>query len=165
MKKFLAAAVLVFSVLVPAAAQTGNVAVGPIYGINMLGLDSPLFGGWGLTGKIPGLVPIFGLNFFFSAKEQRSFIGGTADWILYRQPIYEPWNINFYMGPGVYASVLVADQSRADVGLRIPIGVNWVPLKFLEVFGELTPAVGVVFHDPVNMSWVFQSAVGARLWF
>ncbi len=164
MKKFIAAAVLILSILVPVSAQTGNVAIGPIYSVSFLGLQSPIQG-WGLTGKIPGLAPVFGLNFYFSAKEERSFIGGTADWILYRQPIYEPWNINFYMGPGIYTSMLFAKEGRGDLGLRIPIGANWVPQKFLEVFAELTPAVGVVFQDPVQMSWVVQSAAGARLWF
>ena len=163
MKKLLAAAILaVLVTVVPAAAQTGNVAIGPIYSVNFLGIESPL-GGLGITGKIPGLAPIFGLNFSFGAKSE--FLGITADWLLYKQPLYEPFNLNFYMGPGFYTSLLLSDSSRYDLGLRIPVGINWVPLKFLEFFGEVTPAFGITIKDPVAPSWLFQSAIGARVWF
>jgi hypothetical protein len=160
--------------LTPLAAQTaattgtaspqGNVAIGPIYSVNFLGLDSPLQG-LGITGKIPGLAPVFGLNFSLSPKENRYFFGLTGDWLLYKQPLYEPFNINFYLGPGFYVSSLIASNGRFDLGLRIPVGVNWVPLKFFEAFFEVTPAFGITFQDPIAPSWLFQSALGARVWF
>lgn len=150
--------------LVPAAAQSGNVAVGPVYSVNFFGLSSPL-GGLGVTGKLPGLAPVFGFNFSLSPKDSRYFLGVTADWLLYKQPLYEPFNLNFYLGPGFYTSLLIDKASRFDLGLRIPVGVNWVPLKFFEAFLEVTPAFGITFQDPVQPSWLFQSAVGARVWF
>jgi len=164
MKKFLALAALALSVLVPAAAQTGNVAVGPIYSVNFLGLESPLQG-LGITGKIPGLAPVWGLNFSLSPKDDKYFLGVTADWLMYKQPIYEPFHIGFYMGPGFYTSLQFPKDGRFDFGLRIPVGVNWVPQKFFEAFFELTPAFGIAFHDPVAPVWLLQSAVGARVWF
>ena len=148
----------------PEAQPLGNVAVGPIYSLNFLGIDSPLQG-FGITGKIPGLAPIFGLNFSLSPKETRYFFGVTADWILYRQPIYEPFNLNFYMGPGLYFSSLFATDGRVDMGLRIPVGINWTPLKFVETFFEVTPAFGITFRDPVAPGWLIQAALGARVWF
>jgi len=165
MKKMFAAFLLAALVaLVPVAAQTGNVAVGPVYSINFLGLNSPL-GGLGVTGKIPGLAPIWGLNFSLSPQASTYFLGVTADWLLYKQPLYAPFNINFYMGPGFYTSVYLSKNSRADAGLRIPFGVNWTPVKFIEIFTELTPAFGITFQDPIAPAWLFQSAVGARIWF
>lgn len=167
MKKLFAAGLLAFLVaLVPAVAQTGDVAVGPIYSVNFLGIQSPLQG-LGITGKIPGLAPVFGLNFSFGTQE--NFLGVTADWLLYKQPLYEPYNINFYLGPGFYGSFYSASYTRFDTGLRIPVGVNWVPLKFVEVFAELTPAFGVTLAPNTTQqfqpSWIFQSALGARVWF
>jgi len=144
------------------SAQTGNVAVGPVYSIDYVDIESPLHG-WGNTGKIPGLSPVWGLN--LELGTERNFLGVTADWLLYRQPVYTPANLNFYMGPGVYSSILVTDTARADLGLRIPFGVTWVPLKFLEAFAELTPAFGFKFENPVKPTWLFQSAVGGRIWF
>jgi hypothetical protein len=165
MKKLFAAALFVLAAgLVPAAAQTGNVSVGPIYSFNFLGFNSPL-GGPGITGKIPGLAPIWGLAFSLTPKESSYFLGVTADWQLYKQPLYEPFNINFYMGPGFYLSALAAKNGRADLGLRIPIGVNWTPVKFIEVFTELTPAYGITFQDTIQPAWLFQAGVGARVWF
>jgi hypothetical protein len=153
-------------ILVPAAAQTGNVAIGPVYSLNFLGIQSPLQG-LGITGKIPGLDPLFGLNFSFG--EDENFLGITADWILYKQPLYKPFNLNFYLGPGFYSSLYFADSSRVDLGLRIPVGINWVPVDFLEVFFELTPAFGVTISpssdQQIQPAWIFQSAVGARVWF
>ena len=167
MKKLFAVSLLaLLAAVVPVAAQTGNVAVGPVYSVNFLGIQSPLQG-LGITGKIPGLAPLFGLNFSFGKKE--NFFGITADWLLYKQPLYEPFNLNFYLGPGFYSSLYFADASRFDMGLRIPVGINWVPLKFVEVFGELTPAFGVTIFPSSDQqfapSWIFQSAIGARVWF
>lgn len=166
MKKLIVIAALALAVLVPVCAQTGNVAIGPIYSVNFLGIQSPLQG-LGITGKIPGLAPLFGLNFTFGKVE--NFIGLTADWLLYKQPIYEPFNLNFYLGPGFYTSILFADKGQFDAGLRIPVGVNWVPLKFFETFVELTPAFGVAISpnsdQQFHPSWLLQSAIGARVWF
>jgi len=172
MKKGLIVSFLaVLTALVPIAAQTGdqtppqgNVAVGPIYSVNFLGIDSPLQG-LGITGKIPGLAPIFGLNFSLSPKENRYFLGATGDWLLYKQPLIPAYNLNFYLGPGFYVSTLVADNGRFDFGLRIPVGINWVPLKFFEAFFEATPAFGIVIRDPIAPTWILQSALGARVWF
>lgn len=165
MKKFVTALVLGAALaLSPALAQTGNVAVGPVYSVNFFGFNSPL-GGLGVTGKIPGLAPIWGLNFSLSPKESSYFLGLTADWLLYKQPLYSPFNLNFYMGPGLYGSLSLASVSRADLGLRIPFGVNWTPVKFLEIFAELTPAFGITFQDPIQPAWIFQAAVGGRVWF
>lgn len=165
MKKLLAALMLAaLAAVAPAAAQTGNVAIGPVYSVQFLGIQSPLQG-LGVTGKLPGLAPVFGLNFSLSPKENRYFLGVTADWLEYKQPLYEPFSLYFYVGPGLYTSLLVASQSRFDLGLRIPVGVSWVPLKFFETFVEVTPAFGITFQDPIAPSWLFQSAVGARVWF
>lgn len=165
MKRLFAVLFLVSATgLIPAVAQTGNVAVGPVYSANFLGFNDPL-GGLGITGKIPGLAPIWGLNFSLSPKEETYFFGVTADWHLYKQPLYAPFKINFYMGPGFYTSVFLADESRADFGLRIPFAVNWTPTKFLEVFAELTPAFGVTIQDPIEPAWLLQAGLGARIWF
>ena len=172
MKKLLTVSFLaLLATVVPAAAQTGdaqpsmgNVAVGPIYSVNFLGLDSPLQG-LGITGKIPGLAPIFGLNFSLSPKDNRYFFGATGDWLLYKQPLFPANNVNFYLGPGFYVSSLIANNGRFDFGLRIPVGINWVPLKFFEAFFEATPAFGIVIRDPIAPTWILQSALGARVWF
>jgi hypothetical protein len=166
MKKIFTVAFLaVLAGLVPAAAQTGNVAVGPVYSLALYDLVQSPLQGLGVTGKIPGLAPLFGLNFKFDAKGQYYFVGTTADWLLYKQPLYEPFNLNFYLGPGFYTSLVISAQSRFDLGLRIPVGINWVPLKFFETFFELTPAFGITFQDPIQPAWLFQAALGARVWF
>lgn len=190
MKKLILATLLALATtLVSVGAQSTNsgaVAVGPIYSLSLFDfIQSPLQGA-GFTGKVPGLAPIFGANFYFSNAESRYFLGVTADWILYRQPLYSPLNLNFYLGPGFYTSLqfdgvndsekakLSDDQlkaaragqvNRLDAGLRIPAGVNWTPTRFLEVFVELTPAFGISFKDPVAPGWLLQSAAGLRIWF
>lgn len=164
MKKLLVLAVLALSLLVPASAQTGNVAIGPVFSLPFLGIQSPL-GGLGITGKIPGLAPIWGLNFSLSPKDDRYFLGVTGDWLLYKQPLYEPFNLGFYMGPGFYTSMQFPKDGRFDLGLRIPVGVNWVPQKFFEAFVEVAPAFGITFQDPIAPIWFLQWAIGARLWF
>jgi len=148
-----------------ASAQTGNVAIGPIYSVSLANFNNPLGGGLGVTGKLPGLSPIFGTNFSLSPKDNSYFFGITADWLLYKEPLYAPFNLNFYLGPGIYASAKLGTDGRGDAGLRIPVGINWVPLRFFEFFGEITPAFGIAFQDPIAPGWVFQSAIGARVWF
>lgn len=188
-KRILVALLALFTALASVNAQSnspGAVAVGPIYSLSLFDfIQSPLQGA-GFTGKIPGLAPIFGANFYFSAAESRYFLGVTADWILYRQPLYSPFNLNFYLGPGFYTSLQfdgvndaekaklsapelktarTSQVNRLDAGLRIPAGVNWTPTRFLEVFVELTPAFGISFKDPVAPGWLLQSAAGLRIWF
>lgn len=166
MKKLFALLVLAgFAALSGASAQTGNVAIGPIYSVSLTGVNSPLGSGLGVTGKIPGLSPIFGTNFSLSPSSNSYFFGITVDWLLYKEPLYAPFNLNFYLGPGMFASVKLGASSRGDAGLRIPVGINWVPLRFFELFAEVTPAFGIAFQDPIAPGWVFQSAAGARVWF
>lgn len=143
-----------------------NVAIGPIFSGNFGGIDGPL-GGLGITGKIPNLPPIFGLNFSFGPSI--SFVGVTGDWWLYEQTLYAPANLDMYVGPGFFSDLSLSKTTKFDCGLRIPVGLSWRPIKVLEAFVELAPAFGIAINGSDNQTvaptWRVQGAVGGRFWF
>lgn len=140
----------------------GDVAVGPIFSHDVLDVSGPL-GGWGITGKIAGLPPIFGFN--FAVGTQVTFVGITADWWLYHQVFYEPLNFGLYVGPGFFGDFTYSSNPAFDFGVRIPFDLDIYPIKPLEVFAEMAPAFGVSFTDPIAPTWRLQAAAGARFWF
>lgn len=144
-----------------------NIAIGPIFSGNFGGIDGTL-GGLGITGKLPNLPPIFGLNFSFGPST--SFIGVTGDWWLYEQAIYAPANLDLYVGPGFFTDLNISKVSKFDFGLRIPVGISWrTPIKVLEAFVELAPAFGIAINgkddQTIAPTWRVQGAVGGRFWF
>jgi hypothetical protein len=140
----------------------GDVAIGPIFSHNVLDVNGPL-GGWGITGKIGGLPPIWGFN--FAVGSNVTFVGLTADWWLYQQTLYAPWNVNLYIGPGFFGDFSQTTQTAFDLGVRIPFDLDVFPIQPLEIFVEMAPAFGISFTDPIAPTWRLQAAAGARFWF
>lgn len=147
--------------------EYGDTAIGIIYSADFGFISGPL-SGLGLTGKIPGLPPLLGLNFWFGNKS--SFIGLTGDWRLFVQPIYSAIGLNLCMGPGFFINYALSQTWNFNLGLRVPITMSWHPIRVLEAFFfELAPSVGIGFNQnseqTVSPVWKVQGAVGCRVFF
>jgi hypothetical protein len=71
---------------------------------------------------------------------------------------------SMYAGIGGYLT-LSTGPFDLGVGARIPIGLQAWPFgQNLEIFLEVTPALGVSFI-PTGFNWHVQSALGLRYWF
>lgn len=90
----------------------------------------------GLTFKTDNLV--IGIGWSFAAADDR--IDATIDWWLVNDNLMEI--LDWYLGAGAKVRLnLNQNTDTINVGLRIPIGVQWWPVKELEVFAEIAPGL------------------------
>jgi hypothetical protein len=71
--------------------------------------------------------------------------------------------VNYYIGPGLFLGV---SENSTVLGGRIPVGVNCYPIKPLELFVELAPAMAFITPSGVHIpDWGLQAGFGFRFWF
>lgn len=110
-----------------------------------------------LSLKLPKL-PLLG--FGFSVGSAQTDISLTADWWFYHQNVGGPFSV--YIGAGGYGEYL---NGSFGLGARLPIGLQFFPLKPLELFIEAAPTAGLSFGNPVQFPvWGVQASVGFRIW-
>jgi hypothetical protein len=51
------------------------------------------------------------------------------------------------------------------LGARVPVGLSWQPLKFLEVFLDVAPSLGLSVIPVRFPDWDVNFDLGARFWF
>lgn len=86
----------------------------------------------------------------------------TLDWWFINEPL--AGSLNVYAGVGAYG-VIVGDQGFAAGG-RIPIGLNIFPLRWIEIFVEIDPSLGINFiNNKSAVGFGMQSSFGIRFWF
>ncbi len=157
MKKILICVLLFTVVFSGAVFAKNNIAVGLAATFSM-----PFEGGGepGVIGllKLPALPIMFG--FGGTLGENTNFYI-KADWWLYQGNLTGP--VGIYAGLGAY--VLISENF--EIGGRIPIGVYFFPLDFLEVFLEPSIAVGVgnIGGDIDFPTFGFMGELGVRFWF
>ena len=128
-------------------------------------------GGYGL-GSIPGSgnamvtfkvadLPLMAVG--LSGLGGNLAIGATADLWLIKEPLVDA--LLLYIGPGVYAGFQTGTGGSISGGMRLPIGLQVFPTKWLEGFIEIAPSIGIRLANPIELDWGFQGALGIRFWF
>ncbi|AEF80196.1 hypothetical protein [Leadbettera azotonutricia] len=153
-----------------------------------VGLDVQLGGSWdkdyygdpgaryALSLKAPQLPIFWGIT--LDINNNWFGIGITGDYYLIDKLLVKNIGLGWYLGLGGYVNVniwdLPADYSWTSIGLgaRLPIGLSWQPLDFLEVFLDFGPSLGLAFglgdayddhiHFP-DGGWA--GDFGIRFWF
>jgi hypothetical protein len=103
-------------------------------------------GGAALSLKAPGLPIFWGINL-----EIRNHLFGvslTGDYYFIDELLVKNINFGWYFGFGLYGGMWRYDYGAADwnsfrFGARLPIGLSWQPLKFLELFLDIAPSLGM----------------------
>jgi len=114
------------------------------------------------TPAIPGTVQ--NVRLAFNETDYFSF-SVSDDWWVVQENI--TGGLDFYVGLGFYTGVTIIDK-KADfsLGARVPVGLSFKPINFMELFLEVAPAMGVGFKPTIYFpSWNVQAAIGLRLWF
>ena len=149
--------VILFVLLIPIC-LTAETGVGAAFFFNLSNLD-------GLDGAalnishpvIPGT--ILGVRAQFA--DESFSIGVYDDWWLYRTHLAGA--VSLYLGPGFFFNVSNAGgESQVDFGGRLPIGLQFFPIKPIELFIEIAPTLGVL---PTLPTFGVQGALGIRFWF
>lgn len=135
MKKLLV--ILAFVGIIPLTqAHAAGTTLGAL-GVNY-SLFSSYIGGLGLT----GVVGHQNRPFQFSARVNFSptvSLGFTADWLFLRNRIAST-PLYYYLGVGAGIGI----GSSFNLGMRLPIAVQWFPIPAVEIYAEWAPGLKVL---------------------
>lgn len=122
-----------------------------IFGRGGFGWGSGAGGGdFGLSLKAPMLPIFWGLS--FSIGSSYVGVGVTGDYYIIDKPLLSDIKLHWYLGVGGYigfqhwsfkGAYWEASWTYIDFGVRLPIGLSWQPLDFLEVFAAVVPSLGL----------------------
>ena len=114
-----------------------------------------------LSFRLPKFAPVFGLGVTIPGNGGQSSFVLLADWWLATGNLVG--FVNYYIGPGIFLSV----AKNATFGIRVPVGLSAFPIKPLELFIELAPAVYLL--DSTGSITIpdfgIQAGFGFRFWF
>ena len=124
---------------------------------------------WGISASI--------LDWEFSNNRTRFGFRVTGDYYVIARSIIPEIGLGWFLGIGGYFSY---DRrtwpgnnnyfNLLDFGARFPVGLSWIPLDFLEVFGAIAPSVGFYWHnrgwtsDRTGLGGALQGDLGVRFW-
>ena len=144
MKKTIAIILFLLVLLVPATTFAGT-------GVGIV-LGEPT----GLTFKSGNLA--IGLGWSFASADNR--IDATIDWWLINDHFVEM--LDWYLGAGAKVGIkLNQDTDIFNIGLRIPLGIQWWPAEELELFAEIAPGLLLVPATEFDIS----AGIGLRYYF
>jgi hypothetical protein len=134
------------------AAKGSGFAIGGEGSLDFAGIGLP--GGALLTLHLPRFPLMLGIGVSTPLA-----VALTADYWIAHGPLASIFT--WYVGVGGYFTF---GSSSADIGARVPIGIQIWPLgQTLELFLEIAPAVGVIFV-PTAFAPHVQGALGFRIW-
>jgi len=138
-----------------------------------IGVMAGWYGGWGSGGlahtalslKIPNVPVFWGANLGFSSDHFSLGISGDKYFI--ESALVSGIGLHWYVGLGAWVDLLwFGDTADLSVGARLPIGLSWHILNFLELFLDVAPSLGVQivpeFYFPAG-GWPIE--LGVRFWF
>jgi len=124
---------------------------------------------WGLSASV--------FDWRFGSDETRFGFRVTGDYHLIDSVIFPDIGLGWFLGLGGYLSYDRRSWggnsyfNLVDLGVRVPIGISWIPLDFLEVFGSIAPSLGFYWHnrgwtsDRTGIGGGLQGDLGVRFWF
>jgi opacity protein-like surface antigen len=127
--------------------------------------------GAALSLKAPQLPIFWGISLSF--RDDTFGISVTGDKYITDKALIPDINLGWYLGLGGYVGLLHwSGYNMINFGARLPIGLSWRPLDFLELFLDVAPSLGlgIYFGDYVGDNFEFPEGglgmdIGVRLWF
>ena len=112
-------------------------------------------GGIGLSLKWRSF-PVLGLQYDFNATR----LNASVDYyVIDAEGLAR--NLSYYLGAGIYAGVASNDNETAfDFGLRMPFGLQFWPVKKLELF--LAPVLAIPLYPAPNIGFGIELGVRMR---
>jgi hypothetical protein len=139
---------------------------------NKLGLGLFLGGGWGSVGggvfnpgislKVPKLPVFWGFN---ASIGNTSSLSASADYYIFDADLVKDgsFDLDWFLGVGIFASMYFSDNPLFAVGARIPVGLSWHINNTFELFGDLVPGLGLRFTSN-PLYGIFAAELGLRVW-
>jgi hypothetical protein len=117
--------------------------------------DGFAFGGsWGLSLKAPQLPIYWGVGLW--VVPNNFSLNVTGDYYFIDKVLIPEANLHWFLGLGGVVNFYNYSDSwpghdyswwRLWLGARVPIGLSWQPLKFLEVFADVVPSLGLGYYS------------------
>jgi hypothetical protein len=150
------------------------------WGVGLIGQHHNTWGnGWGgywgysLSLKAPQLPIFWGVN--LRIEDNYFGINLSGDKYLYDELLVKDIGLGWFLGVGGYAGIHsysgFIDYLLLDLGVRVPIGLSWIPAPFFELFIDVVPSlgIGIGFGDAPDKINFPQGSLGAelgiRFWF
>jgi hypothetical protein len=135
-----------------------------------------IIGGWdfrwdGFTGspslalslKVPNIPIFWGVNLRFNSNFYN--LGISGDYYFIEKDLVSDIFLHWFVGLGGWANIgLSSGPLLFSFGARLPIGIHWHIIEFLEVFTNIAPSLGISinpFHFPEGGLPI---EIGVRLW-
>ena len=118
--------------------------------------------------KAPEFPIHFGLSLGLDTSTFRFSV--TGDYYVLDKTLSSDIGLGWFVGVGGYFRVTTSkdDYIGVDLGARLPVGLYWMPLDFLEIFFDIAPSVGLFAHfNPVKigLGGGWQGEIAVRFWF
>jgi hypothetical protein len=140
-------------------------------------------GGAALSLKAPGAPIFWGITLHFPSNGFGA--GITGDYYLIDQTLVKGAGLGWFFGLGGYFDFLTYkytfigkdySQTALGLGLRVPIGLSWQPVKSFEIFFDFAPSLGILFYsgnyydyktdeNKIAFGGGWQGDIGLRFWF
>ncbi|MDR2068831.1 MAG: hypothetical protein LBP71_03065 [Spirochaetaceae bacterium] len=134
-------------------------------------------GGWGpaLSLKLPSVPVYWGIGLGID----RNWFGlnVSGDYYFIDKTLAPEINLGWYLGLGGYVGMWIwkdnyhpawARDDNLDMsltlGARVPVGLSWQPLDFLEVFVDVAPCLGLWVIPLRFPDWDINFDLGVRFW-
>ena len=94
------------------------------------------------------------------------YVTVTGDKLFVEGVVVSEINLHYYVGLGGFVSVWLDNFEYSSLGARVPIGLSWHALDFLEVFLGIVPTLGIQpggEGDFFNFRWA-PIEWGVRVW-
>ncbi len=103
-----------------------------------------------------GRFPVVGISWSFSEK-----INLHVDYWVHNAHLKN--NVNWYIGAGgkIFITTADDDDNNFGMGMRIPLGLQFYPVKNLELFAEIAPGVNIIPKTQAS----FAAGIGLRFYF
>ena len=128
--------------------------------------------GLNLLLKFPNKPIYWGISAGFYDKSSSTFwFRLTGDYYFLDFDLAPKINLGWFLGIGAYFQIAHYGKqfNGIDAGGRLPIGLCWMPLEFLEIFLDFAPSVGLFAHlgdnSKIGLGGGWQGDVGIRFWF
>jgi hypothetical protein len=120
-------------------------------------------GGAALSLKIPGVPVFWAVQLGFPGNDY-VWLNVAGDYYLIHNPLVSSIGLHWYFGLGLGVGLGLGSSFHLGAEFRVPVGLSWQPLDFLELYLQAVPSIGALFIPDVGIWGGWGGNLGIRFW-